>query len=116
MTSPIKEVGELSLSRNGGETGAATPKSAAPTRAEFLARRVAVIVGPNSAAAAALTELSRRKERGENVELTKTDGVWVVGPKAASEPQPRAPQTEREGSRDESKTDHPTSTTRGETP
>jgi hypothetical protein len=30
MTSPIKEVGELSPSRNGGETGAATPKSAAP--------------------------------------------------------------------------------------
>jgi hypothetical protein len=46
---------------------------------------------------------------------------WMDGPALIfldwiAAPQPRAPQTEREGSRDDLKTDHPTSTTRGDTP
>jgi hypothetical protein len=45
-----------------------------------IARRVAKIIGPYSAAAMALAELDARTERGENVSLYTSGNSFVVGP------------------------------------
>lgn len=43
-------------------------------------RRVAAIMGKNSAADMALKEYQRRKEDGEDVSIFKGNRQWIVGP------------------------------------
>lgn len=53
---------------------------------EETAQRIAKIIGPFSAAAAALRDLSERRTRGEDVSLyIAKDGAFVVGPTAKFE-------------------------------
>jgi hypothetical protein len=47
---------------------------------EDAARRVAHIVGPNSAAAQAIEELERRRAAGEKAYVLRVKRSWVVGP------------------------------------
>lgn len=47
---------------------------------EALLRRVARIVGPSSAAAAALAELERRRARGERPKCYRQGTTFFVGP------------------------------------
>ena len=53
---------------------------------EPLARKVAYIIGPSSAAAEALAELERRREAGEDAEIFYVVGGsgWIVGPRPAA--------------------------------
>ncbi len=48
---------------------------------EALAIQIAEVVGDNSAAAAALKELNRRRDAGENVMLILELTYWLVVPK-----------------------------------
>jgi len=47
---------------------------------ERAAERVAVILGPSSAAAKALVELKERRAEGEVVELFRSGEMFLVGP------------------------------------
>jgi hypothetical protein len=153
MTSPIKEVGEFSPSRNGGETGAATLEEArhspgpwslsrgmgaswngatvwsGSTKIATLTRKADKAIDQKAAdarlIAAAPELLEALRWFIEDIDGFHTvmvgfdanvERARAAIAKATSEPQPRAPQTERDGSRDEINTVHPTSTTRGETP
>lgn len=58
------------------------------TDREQLARRVAQVVGPESAAAAAIAELERRRSAGEVVEIFRINGSWIVGPPLPQEQNP----------------------------
>lgn len=48
---------------------------------ETLARRVAQICGPHSAAAQALNLLDRRRAAGEAVVIVQHQKAWIVAPK-----------------------------------
>jgi len=50
---------------------------------EALARQVADIIGPNSAAALALAELKRRRDAGEAVQIFSHQKSWFVRPVTA---------------------------------
>lgn len=47
---------------------------------EELARIVAAMLGPSSAAAKALAELEQRRASGEDAIILKDDRLWIVGP------------------------------------
>jgi hypothetical protein len=54
------------------------------TNDEALAHRVAHIVGPNSAASAAVADLERRVISGEDATIYFRRGIWIVGPRLAA--------------------------------
>ncbi len=57
-----------------------------PTAQEALARQVATIIGPASAAAMALTESERRRQAGEAVQIFSHQKSWFVGPVPSAAP------------------------------
>lgn len=52
-----------------------------PILDEAFVRRVAHIIGPNSAAAKAIEERDRRRAAGEDAVILQGDGCLLVGPR-----------------------------------
>lgn len=50
---------------------------------EEVARKVANIIGPNSAAGKALDQLKARRDAGEDVAIVKAAGGFIVVPRAS---------------------------------